>query len=465
MKKENILEKNVINKQEVMMIAEYLEIIEEFLVDKSIHVERKIIEQKAKELGITFPEPMIEFYEFFGNNYKVLGTFHKFASINDICIKNDGLVFSQWSTGKGMFGILINDMPPLNVSLMGRNRVSAYYNDKNKWFADSISCARFFLNISCWQVLNTLQYRGTVKVKESIIDNSLGGLTIISEEKQLYKSYTFYSYFNTEKNLLACYFPSGQLLHVASMEELSLVKFENDTGLKLERENAEPQIKKSSLNQSEDKKISSYLKILERFLPKKIEHVDRDLIVQKARTLGITFPESMVEFYEFFGNNAEVLQGYHEFYKLEEIIIQNENLVFGEWHQGQSLFVIPLAQLTNKNPQIYQDVSDKLYIESKSCSNFFINIACWQVLNTFSDAAYVELTEEELNSTLKNGFSPINTEKSICIDSYRVYSYYSEKNNVIACYVKDTQEFHVASPNFLCLKKFEEQTGLKLDWA
>lgn len=447
------------------MIATYLKIVEEFLIRKSIHVERKIIEQKAKELGIVFPEPMIEFYEFFGNNDEVLEAFHKFAQINEITIKYDGVVFAQWSTGKGMFGIVINDMPPVKVNPMGQNQVSAYYKEKNKWFAESISCARFFLNISYWQILNTLPYMGTVKIKESALDNSLGGLTIVSGEKQLYKGYSIYSYFNTEKKLLACYFPSAQLLHVASMEKINLEKFENETGLKLNCGNDEPKKKKGSLNQNEDKKISNYFEIVERFLLKKVEHIDRDEIVQKAKTLGIIFPESMVEFYEFFGNNSEVLQGYHEFYKLDEIYIKNDILIFGEWHQGQSLFGIPLNQLSNTDPQIFQYVSDELFNESKSCPSFFLNIACWQVLNTFSDAAYVELADEELSSVLKRRLSPISKEKGICKGSYRIYSYYNEKNSIIACYVADTQELHVASPEFLCLKKFEEQIGLELNWA
>lgn len=310
-----------------------------------------------------------------------------------------------------------------------------------------------------------LTYMGTVQIKEAALDSSLGGLEIISQEKPLYKGYSIYSYFNKEKNLLACYFPSGHLLHVASMEESNLEKFENETGLNLNRGNDEPKTKKSSANQSEDKKISRYFEIVERLLPQKVKHVDRNVIAQRAKTLGIKFPESMVEFYEFFGNNSEVLQGYHEFYKLNEINIQNDILVFGEWHQGQSFFGIPLAQLSNKNPQIFQYVSDKLYFESETCSSFFLNMACWQALITFNNVANVELAEEELNNTLKRRLSPISKEKGIDRGSYRIYSYYNEKSSIIACYVTDMQELHVASPEFLCLKKFEEQTGLELNWA
>ena len=74
--------------------------------------------------------------------------------------------------------------------------------------------------------------------------------------------------------------------------------------------------------------IGYYDKLLT-FLNHDVEKLNVDDILAKGEELEVTFPNSLVRFYYYFGNCNEVLNGYYKFFKLEDIKIWHECIVFG----------------------------------------------------------------------------------------------------------------------------------------
>jgi|GEM_PF-5234825 len=471
---------NVLNdiRKEFEMISKYLEIAEEFLMKKTEHLNRDEIEDKANELRVTLPESMIEFYEFFGNNNEVLKSFYQFKKLDEFEILHEGLIFGYGHYDEFMFGILLEQMSSEIPQIL------EYNYDRQKWFVKSLSYDIFFMNVACWQVFNTLPYIVTVIIKEEKLDSILDGkLSIISKEKLLYKGFDIYSYYNKEKNIVACYLVGTQELCMASCEYFYLESFKNELGLKLvwklvknggdlieDHVYEKSKDRKPSCNELKNKEIkmiSKYLEIAEGFLLKKTEHLSRNIIENKANELGVTFPESMIEFYEFFGNNKKVLNSYFSFNNLDEFDIQNDGLIFGYAHQDEFMFGILLDQISHEIPQIHKYPYDRKrwYLESSSCLEFFLNVACWQVLNTMPNVAIADIEEKDLDNALEGKLSIICKEEPLLYKGYQVYSYYNKEKKILACYLKDIQELYVASNEFSCLESFDDESELGLDWV
>jgi len=211
--------------------------------------------------------------------------------------------------------------------------------------------------------------------------------------------------------------------------------------------------------------LTNYFEIVERFLRLKKDHLDRAEIEYRENQLEVKFPESMIDFYEFFGNNIEVLHAYYRIKKLEEFEIQNNGLIFGYGHQDENTFGILLNQMSFERPQIqkYDFNMKNWYVESSSCHRFFLNIACWQVLNTMPCIATVGIKESKLDNILDGKLSIISKERPL-YKSYDVYSYYKEES-ILACYIAPLQELYVSSLDKIHLENIEDELKLELDWV
>jgi len=211
--------------------------------------------------------------------------------------------------------------------------------------------------------------------------------------------------------------------------------------------------------------ISKYLRIITGFSEKGYCKLDRERILSKSNELDANFPEPMIEFYEFFGNNEEVLNAYYEFENIENIIIQNSGLVFGHTHQHVNLLGIKLEELSNKDPKInrFEKELNHWYAESVFSSGFFTNIACWQVLNTMPSIAKIKISEKELFKKVDGKLYPISEEK-IIFKGYDLYSYFNVELGILACYLRQLEEFYIASKNDEIIEKFESDMNWDLDW-
>lgn len=97
---------------------------------------------------------------------------------------------------------------------------------------------------------------------------------------------------------------------------------------------------------------------LNKYLIKTENKMDLVEIKNQEKRLGIAFPEAMVDFYEYYGNNKEVLNSFYIFDTLNEICIENNALTFGYTHQYQSRLGIPLEKLNSNFQSINFYLSD-----------------------------------------------------------------------------------------------------------
>jgi hypothetical protein len=188
-------------------------------------------------------------------------------------------------------------------------------------------------------------------------------------------------------------------------------------------------------------------------------------IEETANRLRVQFPKPFVEFYKIFGNNTEVLKSFFEFERLEDIKIKNDAVIFCYAHQAQKTFGILIKDLNRENPPVkFVNAGDTEWCSACMIStSFFVNIACWQVVNSMPSVASINIAEDKLKCKIQEYLFPISNEKSIAL-GFNFYSFYNKEKKLLASYARDLGELYVASEDDSFLNKFESESGLELDW-
>lgn len=203
---------------------------------------------------------------------------------------------------------------------------------------------------------------------------------------------------------------------------------------------------------------------LNKYLIKTENKMDLVEIKNQEKRLGIAFPEAMVDFYEYYGNNKEVLNSFYIFDTLNEICIENNALTFGYTHQYQSRLGIPLEKLNSNFQSINFYLSDfqKWYSEGAIFpESFFFNIAGWQILNTLPAMARIRLNNEEFCNLIEKHFTYFSDDKKI-MRGYKIFTLH--RKDVLGCYLRDDEEFYVASKEDENLEDLENILNIQLDW-
>lgn len=211
--------------------------------------------------------------------------------------------------------------------------------------------------------------------------------------------------------------------------------------------------------------ISNYLGLISSFLSNRPRML-MDEIKNKSKDLGVTLPKPLVEFYEFLGGNDEVLSSYYEFIRIEDISFYRNALLFCYGHQRESLIGITLDDMNNNDdPPVSKTFKgyDKWYFESNTASSFLVNMACWQVVNALPGVSRLLIEEKTLREKINTYLNPIRQDKSIFL-GYDLLSYINQEKNILACYLRESEEFYVASTDDSFLDAFEKETGFELDW-
>lgn len=213
--------------------------------------------------------------------------------------------------------------------------------------------------------------------------------------------------------------------------------------------------------------ISEYLEIINSYIldsnePMKTSMAETE---NKMKSLGIKFPKPFIEFYSYFGHNEQVLNAYYEFEKIGDFKIHNDALVFCYGHQKESLIGVLLKEIEKEDPTIKKTFLgyDEWYSECTLSSKFFVNIACWQVINTMPSIAMTRIDEDKFTEKIEEYLKPISEDKSIFL-GYDSFSYYNKEKNLLACYLREAEEFYIASEDDSYLYDFEEESGMDLDW-
>ena len=112
------------------------------------------------------------------------------------------------------------------------------------------------------------------------------------------------------------------------------------------------------------------------FLSKIPKKVQANAIIAKEKELGVSFPKAMKEFYEYYGNDKNILNAYYLFRNIEDISIEDGALVFGCTDQGIAKLGITLEKLNSKYQSIsmYPDFDPNWYSEGALYSESFFSI-------------------------------------------------------------------------------------------
>lgn len=110
--------------------------------------------------------------------------------------------------------------------------------------------------------------------------------------------------------------------------------------------------------------------------------VAKEIIENKQNELGVKFPEVMVEFYEYYGNDDNILLSDFELDKVENLVIEDGTLCFGYENQRNKRLGIKLDRLDTKSTSVsFKGYNDDTWVnEDESASTFFFYTACWQLM-------------------------------------------------------------------------------------
>ena len=205
--------------------------------------------------------------------------------------------------------------------------------------------------------------------------------------------------------------------------------------------------------------------MLDDYRENKINGIDLETINDKQQELGVVFPDAMKLFYQYFGNDIEVMNSFYIFDKINDIRIENDALTFGEKHQGMGRLGITLKHLSSN----YQAISwypynlKEWYSEgSLFPEGFFFNIACWQLINSMDSVAKVHISESELEKLLGDNLKLFTNDKKY-IKGCNMISIYGD--DVLGCYLTEDEELYLGSrKGDEVLEDIEECLNLDLDW-
>lgn len=211
--------------------------------------------------------------------------------------------------------------------------------------------------------------------------------------------------------------------------------------------------------------MTELFKMLDVYRETVTEKVDLHILTEKQETLGVVFPDSMVDFYRHFGNDKKMLKSFYVFDDISEIRIEKEALTFGEKHQGMGRLGITLKDLNGNFKSIswFNYSTQKWYSEGAVFpESFFFHIASWQLINSMDSVAKVHISETRLNELIGDRLRLFSNEKKY-VKGCNMLSIYGD--DIIGCYLKEDEELYLASPKGdMALELIEECLKLDLDW-
>lgn len=177
-----------------------------------------------------------------------------------------------------------------------------------------------------------------------------------------------------------------------------------------------------------------------------------DNLIELGTKNGFETPEALLDFYRHFGSDGDFLSAYYCFDKVEEVCVEESSLMFGYTHQYASRLGIPTADLNTANEEICE-VPLKI---------FLFHIAVWQVMNTHSAMAAVEMGKRKFDMFMKKGARYFHDSELFTKDSRFRAAYYK---NVLMCYIIEEELLYVSAKEDDELHEFEETFKLDLDWC
>ena len=243
-------------------------------------------------------------------------------------------------------------------------------------------------------------------------------------------------------------------------------------------------------------KIDYYEKLMH-FLPDIPLKIEKEKIELKAKELGVIFPVGLIAFYHYFGNCSKVLNGYYDFYPLENIRIWHNGIVFGV-NDENGILGIKISDLEqSEDPAVfYGDKNSETIISSdfdpvfhkfltqrfpnlkdnkvnenyvwyselnQGCSSFFFNIACTNILFNKPQIAKVSINRSDFyGKILNNGYLKSFTYDDNIIKKYQRCGCQSKYNGAIFVYFNLIERLFIGTDSKEDFEKISSKTGWKI---
>lgn len=160
--------------------------------EKNPHVKDKI-SAKEKELGITLPSILKEFYMRYSGNEKILNSFYILKDIDKLKVEEDVLIIGYSNQFINKYGIRIGELTnnSINVNLLIGKEEWMQYEDLND----------FIINVTVFQVINMLESSAQLDDSEIILEEFFIPLNKLDNS-----DVKIISYISKNKKILASHF-------------------------------------------------------------------------------------------------------------------------------------------------------------------------------------------------------------------------------------------------------------------
>ncbi len=432
-------------------------------------MEESYILSKIGQLDITPPLSLITFYHYFGYCDVILRGYYDLWNIEELKIWHNGLIFGI-NDENGVLGIKVKD-------LYETDDPSIYYSckDSNDWYSElnRDGGSAFFFNIACTNLAYNQKHIAIVNMKkkdffEKILNKRF--LFSFTDDQKVLRGYQRCGCYSESGKIIASYFDLTEILLIGTDQKESLEEFFHETGWKYKIVNKNPskRLKKPKVTQINKSVMEQCYTSLEQYLPSTRERIDKTIIQQKADELGIVFPQSLIDFYHYFGNYEKILTTDMEFEKLENLHIVNGTLVVAYSNEGIATYGFKINGLTDEEPCISEFADIDCTEETRMYMGhaFFFNAACYNIIFSKPSVVQVKKSHQYFFSKIldkKNVYS--FTENRDMKKGFFMCGCHDEECKILGCYVSDEMDtLFLGSDNDEILNAFETKTKWEFDW-
>lgn len=162
-----------------------------------------------------------DFYECFQNAPDIRTAFFKILPIEEIHIRNGGLIFSIGYKNTYPAGIEMSDLDCEDP------RVKYQTHENGVWFNESLSLRSYLYNVSAWQILHTMNHTAYIKIRnEKNFEKMIGDtLFFVAEDKSVILRTNYLTCQNAGKNILGVFNRLNGWLHFGTNNENILTDF------------------------------------------------------------------------------------------------------------------------------------------------------------------------------------------------------------------------------------------------
>lgn len=162
-----------------------------------------------------------DFYECFQNAHNIRTSFFEILPIEEIYIKNGGLVFAIGHKNSYPTGIEMSDLTSEDP------RVKYQAHENGVWYNESLNLRSFLFNIAAWQTLHTMNSTAHIKMRnQKNFEEVIGGsLFYIAEDRSVKLGSNYLTCQNAEKNILGVFNRLNGYLHFGSDDSTILTDF------------------------------------------------------------------------------------------------------------------------------------------------------------------------------------------------------------------------------------------------